>query len=135
MNAHTHSYIGIKNIKNINKIKQNIKYVSSSLKLSGRGYLFIFYICIDSFVCLFVCLFVYLFIYDFMYLCIYLFIVCLFVCLLEIVCTDFWYGEECNKTCNCRNQTEVCDKRSGRCTSGCPNGWIGDVCDQGKNKY
>ena len=79
-------------------------------------------------ICLFVCLLIYLFIY--------LFIVCLFVCLLEIVCTDFWYGEECDKTCNCsRDQTEVCDKRTGRCTSWCPDGWTGTACDQGMYKY
>ena len=51
------------------------------------------------------------------------------------VCTDFWYGEDCNKSCNCRNQTEVCDKRSGRCKSGCPDGWTGAACDKGKLFY
>ncbi|XP_041347942.1 receptor-type tyrosine-protein phosphatase epsilon-like [Gigantopelta aegis] len=43
------------------------------------------------------------------------------------MCTDFWYGEDCNKTCNCRNQTEVCDKKTGKCTA-CPGGWTGDAC-------
>ena len=51
------------------------------------------------------------------------------------VCTDFQYGEECNKTCNCGNQTEVCDKRSGRCKSGCPDGLTGAACDVGKSFY
>ena len=143
MNAHKQSYIGIRKIKNTNKIKQNIKYASSSVVVwswifkKKSIYIFIDLIvclCVCVFVCLFVCLFIYLFIYDFMYLCMYLLCVCLFVCLLEIACTDFWYGEECNKTCNCRYQTEVCDKRTGRCTSGCPDGRIGAACE-GTKKY
>ncbi|XP_041348062.1 scavenger receptor class F member 1-like [Gigantopelta aegis] len=44
------------------------------------------------------------------------------------VCTDFWYGEDCDKTCNCRNQTEVCNKTTGGCTA-CPDGWNGTACD------
>ena len=51
------------------------------------------------------------------------------------MCTDFRYGEECNKTCNCGNQTEVCDKRTGRCTSGCPDGWTGAACDESTLLY
>ncbi|XP_041347574.1 multiple epidermal growth factor-like domains protein 11 [Gigantopelta aegis] len=50
------------------------------------------------------------------------------------VCTDFWYGEDCDKTCNCRNETEVCDKKTGRCTA-CPDGWTGDSCDACSDGY
>ncbi|XP_041355246.1 uncharacterized protein LOC121372870 isoform X2 [Gigantopelta aegis] len=45
------------------------------------------------------------------------------------VCTDFRYGDDCDQTCNCRNETEVCDKKTGRCKSGCAHGWTGDACD------
>ena len=62
--------------------------------------------------------------------------VCIFACLFVYkVCIDFWYGEDCDKTCNCKNHNEICDKRTGRCTTGCPNGWTGDACDQGKKEY
>ncbi|XP_041361207.1 multiple epidermal growth factor-like domains protein 11 [Gigantopelta aegis] len=45
------------------------------------------------------------------------------------LCADFWYGENCNKTCNCRDRTEICNKRGGQCTA-CPDGWTGTACDQ-----
>ncbi|XP_041372414.1 uncharacterized protein LOC121385427 [Gigantopelta aegis] len=45
------------------------------------------------------------------------------------VCSDYWYGDDCDKTCNCKTQTEVCDKRTGLCQSGCPVGWTGTACD------
>ncbi|XP_041348547.1 receptor-type tyrosine-protein phosphatase epsilon-like [Gigantopelta aegis] len=44
------------------------------------------------------------------------------------MCTDFWYGADCVKTCNCRDQTEVCDKKTGKCTA-CLDGWNGTACD------
>ncbi|XP_041350901.1 multiple epidermal growth factor-like domains protein 10 isoform X1 [Gigantopelta aegis] len=50
------------------------------------------------------------------------------------VCTDYWYGDNCDKTCNCGNQNEICDKRTGLCKSGCPVGRTGvacELCDQG----
>ncbi|XP_041352169.1 protein draper-like isoform X2 [Gigantopelta aegis] len=45
------------------------------------------------------------------------------------LCADLWYGENCDKTCNCRDRTEICNKRGGQCTA-CPDGWIGTACDQ-----
>ncbi|XP_041352256.1 protein draper-like isoform X2 [Gigantopelta aegis] len=45
-----------------------------------------------------------------------------------ILCADFWYGENCNTTCNCRDRTEICNKKGGQCTS-CPDGWTGSACD------
>ncbi|XP_041352247.1 multiple epidermal growth factor-like domains protein 11 isoform X1 [Gigantopelta aegis] len=46
-----------------------------------------------------------------------------------ILCADFWYGENCNTTCNCRDRTEICNKKGGQCTS-CPDGWTGSACDE-----
>ncbi|XP_041349292.1 multiple epidermal growth factor-like domains protein 10 [Gigantopelta aegis] len=44
-------------------------------------------------------------------------------------CSDFWFGEECDKRCNCRDQAEVCDKVSGACSaSGCRGHWSGPGC-------
>ncbi|XP_041352214.1 scavenger receptor class F member 1-like [Gigantopelta aegis] len=57
------------------------------------------------------------------------------LCEVEIfVCTDFWYGEDCDKTCNCKNETEVCDKKTGNCTA-CPDGLTGDACDSCSDGY
>ncbi|XP_071106715.1 receptor-type tyrosine-protein phosphatase epsilon-like [Haliotis cracherodii] len=46
------------------------------------------------------------------------------------VCSDFWFGQDCDKQCNCFNETEICDKVEGQCTSGCPPGFNGTDCLQ-----
>ncbi|XP_071108043.1 multiple epidermal growth factor-like domains protein 10 [Haliotis cracherodii] len=46
------------------------------------------------------------------------------------VCSDFWFGQECDKQCNCFNESEICDKVEGQCTSGCPPGFNGTDCLQ-----
>ncbi|XP_041379440.1 scavenger receptor class F member 1-like [Gigantopelta aegis] len=51
------------------------------------------------------------------------------------VCADYYYGDVCDKTCNCRVQNEVCDKRTGACTSGCPPKWMGTACDTCDDRY
>lgn len=49
------------------------------------------------------------------------------------VCSDFWFGKDCDKRCNCLDKREVCDKGSGECRRGeCPPGFIGHDCYQGE---
>ncbi|XP_041363005.1 multiple epidermal growth factor-like domains protein 10 isoform X2 [Gigantopelta aegis] len=75
-------------------------------------------------------------------------IVVLALCEIQIfVCTDFWYGDDCTKTCKCRN--EVCDKKTGKCKhcreslttdscDACTDFWYGDGCVKTcncRNKY
>ncbi|XP_041363056.1 protein draper-like [Gigantopelta aegis] len=57
------------------------------------------------------------------------------LCEIQIyVCADFWYGDGCMRTCNCRNIYEVCDKKTGKCTA-CPDHYTGDACDVCENGY
>ncbi|XP_067685088.1 receptor-type tyrosine-protein phosphatase alpha-like isoform X2 [Haliotis asinina] len=44
------------------------------------------------------------------------------------VCSDGWFGEDCDKQCHCARNTEVCDKISGQCLSGCAVGYTGINC-------
>ncbi|XP_067673179.1 receptor-type tyrosine-protein phosphatase epsilon-like [Haliotis asinina] len=44
------------------------------------------------------------------------------------VCSDFWFGVDCEKQCNCFNETEICDKMNGQCASGCSPGFNGTDC-------
>lgn len=46
-------------------------------------------------------------------------------------CAPMWFGEMCDKECNCRNRSEVCDPIRGRCTTGCPEGSYGSSCQEG----
>ncbi|XP_046580633.1 multiple epidermal growth factor-like domains protein 10 [Haliotis rubra] len=46
------------------------------------------------------------------------------------VCSDFWFGEDCEKQCNCFDESEICDKVVGQCRSGCPPGFNGTDCLQ-----
>jgi len=50
----------------------------------------------------------------------------LFVIYFKTVCTDYWYGDVCDKSCNCKD--EPCNKTTGHCTT-CLEGWTGDACD------
>ncbi|XP_046325743.2 multiple epidermal growth factor-like domains protein 11 isoform X2 [Haliotis rufescens] len=48
------------------------------------------------------------------------------LCEVEIfVCSDGWFGEDCDKQCHC---LDVCDKITGRCQSGCDSGFLGTTC-------
>lgn len=49
-------------------------------------------------------------------------------------CPPTHYGPLCNTTCppNCKGP---CDLDVGHCIFGCTNGWTGDRCDQGENKF
>ncbi|XP_046552770.1 receptor-type tyrosine-protein phosphatase mu-like isoform X6 [Haliotis rubra] len=44
------------------------------------------------------------------------------------VCSDGWFGEDCDKQCHCSQNTEVCDKITGQCLSGCAPGYMGTDC-------
>ncbi|XP_067684845.1 protein draper-like [Haliotis asinina] len=44
------------------------------------------------------------------------------------VCSDGWFSEECDKQCRCLNSTDVCDKITGHCSSGCFPGYNGTDC-------
>ncbi|XP_046552763.1 receptor-type tyrosine-protein phosphatase mu-like isoform X2 [Haliotis rubra] len=44
------------------------------------------------------------------------------------VCSDSWFGEDCDKQCHCSLNTDVCDKITGQCLSGCAPGYMGTDC-------
>ncbi|XP_046583120.1 receptor-type tyrosine-protein phosphatase kappa-like isoform X4 [Haliotis rubra] len=44
------------------------------------------------------------------------------------VCSDGWFSEDCDKQCRCANRTDVCDKITGHCSSGCFPGYNGTDC-------
>ncbi|XP_046583132.1 receptor-type tyrosine-protein phosphatase T-like isoform X4 [Haliotis rubra] len=44
------------------------------------------------------------------------------------VCSDGWFSEDCDKQCRCLNSTDVCDKITGHCSSGCFPGFHGAKC-------
>ncbi|XP_067684841.1 receptor-type tyrosine-protein phosphatase epsilon-like [Haliotis asinina] len=44
------------------------------------------------------------------------------------VCSNGWFSEECDKQCRCLNSTDVCDKITGHCSSGCFPGYNGTDC-------
>ncbi|XP_046563504.1 protein draper-like, partial [Haliotis rubra] len=44
------------------------------------------------------------------------------------VCSDGWFDEDCDKQCHCSLNTEVCDKITGQCLSGCAPGYMGPDC-------
>ncbi|XP_025111001.1 receptor-type tyrosine-protein phosphatase kappa-like [Pomacea canaliculata] len=45
-------------------------------------------------------------------------------------CPDYLYGDGCMNQCHCYNSSEICDRRSGVCRSGCAAGWVGKSCDK-----
>ncbi|XP_046561102.1 uncharacterized protein LOC124270127 isoform X2 [Haliotis rubra] len=44
------------------------------------------------------------------------------------VCSDGWFAGDCDFQCNCLDTTEVCDKITGDCPSGCALGFNGTDC-------
>ncbi|XP_071083833.1 multiple epidermal growth factor-like domains protein 10 [Haliotis cracherodii] len=44
------------------------------------------------------------------------------------VCSDGWFDEDCDKQCHCLQNTEVCDKITGQCLTGCAPGYTGINC-------
>ncbi|XP_046578498.1 multiple epidermal growth factor-like domains protein 6 isoform X2 [Haliotis rubra] len=56
-----------------------------------------------------------------------------FLALCEVqvfICSDGWFGSDCNKQCQCLDPSEVCDKETGYCRSGCAAGKHGPGCQQ-----
>ncbi|XP_046585361.1 uncharacterized protein LOC124292329 isoform X4 [Haliotis rubra] len=54
-----------------------------------------------------------------------------FLALCEVqvfICGDGWFGENCERQCQCLNTSEVCDKETGYCRSGCAAGKQGQGC-------
>lgn len=46
-----------------------------------------------------------------------------------LVCSDHFYGTDCNTPCgHCKNN-DVCDKGNGSCLNGCQSHWQGEGCD------
>ncbi|XP_041377802.1 multiple epidermal growth factor-like domains protein 10 [Gigantopelta aegis] len=43
------------------------------------------------------------------------------------MCSDDWYGDNCDKTCNCQNQNVVCNKTTGACDT-CVDRYWGPSC-------
>ncbi|XP_046565275.1 multiple epidermal growth factor-like domains protein 10 [Haliotis rubra] len=53
------------------------------------------------------------------------------LCEVEIYeCTDGSFGPDCGTWCYCRNTSEVCDKITGYCESGCKDGYTGTGCQE-----
>ncbi|XP_048251123.1 uncharacterized protein LOC124131170 [Haliotis rufescens] len=51
------------------------------------------------------------------------------------VCSDGWFGSDCDKQCQCLNTTEVCDKDTGYCKSGCAARKQGQGCQDCEDGY
>ncbi|XP_067673177.1 fucolectin-1-like [Haliotis asinina] len=51
------------------------------------------------------------------------------LCEVEVyVCSDYWFGQNCDKECHCAIRGEICDKGTGACESGCAPGYNGTDC-------
>ncbi|XP_071098685.1 receptor-type tyrosine-protein phosphatase alpha-like [Haliotis cracherodii] len=48
-------------------------------------------------------------------------------------CSNGWFGDDCDKQCQCQNTTEVCGKETGNCRGGCAAGKHGPGCQQDCN--
>ncbi|GFN95394.1 multiple epidermal growth factor-like domains 10, partial [Plakobranchus ocellatus] len=46
----------------------------------------------------------------------------------EVVCPVGKFGRQCERDCNCANQTEACFVSTGGCPSGCVAGYTGEDC-------
>ncbi|GFO39301.1 receptor-type tyrosine-protein phosphatase kappa [Plakobranchus ocellatus] len=46
----------------------------------------------------------------------------------EVVCSAGKFGRQCERDCNCANQTEACFVSTGGCPSGCAAGYTGEDC-------
>jgi len=56
---------------------------------------------------------------------------CSMLMLCSAECADGYFGHLCNNTCRCYDETEVCDKVTGHCESGCVPGWTASDCQTG----
>lgn len=45
------------------------------------------------------------------------------------VCSNYSFGDQCQKTCNCDGY-EGCDDVTGTCAQSCLSGWKGPHCDK-----
>ena len=50
------------------------------------------------------------------------------VVLTVLDCQNGKFGHKCDHNCHCLRDSEVCNKESGHCSSGCAPGWTGDSC-------
>ncbi|XP_067673169.1 uncharacterized protein [Haliotis asinina] len=51
------------------------------------------------------------------------------LCEVEVyVCSDHWFGQDCDKQCHCAYRSDICDKVTGECESGCAPGYNGTDC-------
>jgi len=48
-------------------------------------------------------------------------------------CADGYFGHLCNNVCLCYDETEVCDKVTGHCESGCMAGRTDAGCQSGQH--
>jgi len=48
-------------------------------------------------------------------------------------CATGYFGQQCDRACQCYDETEVCDKSSGLCESGCMAGWTASDCQTGQH--
>ena len=46
-------------------------------------------------------------------------------------CLDKQWGPNCSKSCNCKDENEICNKTTGYCSSGCRDGHTDEGCDGG----
>ncbi|GFN96674.1 multiple epidermal growth factor-like domains 10 [Plakobranchus ocellatus] len=53
---------------------------------------------------------------------------CEFYAFGEVICALGKYGRQCERDCNCFNQTEACFVSTGGCPSGCAAGYTGEDC-------
>ncbi|PVD19902.1 hypothetical protein C0Q70_20396 [Pomacea canaliculata] len=62
-----------------------------------------------------------------------------YVTLVEVLghhmqCVDGSWGPECQYSCNCKDNKEVCHKVTGACQSDCPPGFMGTSCQEACSK-
>lgn len=46
------------------------------------------------------------------------------------VCSDYYFGSDCNTSCGHCINNDLCDKVTGQCPNGCQNHWMGHKCDE-----
>ena len=54
--------------------------------------------------------------------------------LIQIECQDGFFGYHCRK-CHCDDKDDVCNKTTGKCQFGCPEGWQEVNCTGMKTVY
>nr|XP_034319545.1 multiple epidermal growth factor-like domains protein 11 [Crassostrea gigas] len=51
------------------------------------------------------------------------------------ICSDHYYGIDCNTPCgHCKNN-DVCDKGNGSCPNGCQSHWQGERCEECRDRF